>query len=270
MWRGIWKGRLALVYPLLLLATFYFTHYCLAINVTWHGLWPHLRQDVFHYPLHQVVLLNLSLLVLGGVSIHLDHTDQQTHTDQEGTHDGRTFWNRTSTATTPHAVVQYLALVSSVWSPFIAYIQAHTPVYTRHWTNVGLVLGQRRRRWANTNSTLVQLFVFVGTLLYKNHDQLSKRKTFIWHLYNVGPTSKTSGRRCTNIIQMFCVYWKHLTDVSPAMSILLYKPAEFSILALGWYSSRKSISSFWYLFCSVFPFNSLFIILSRDSNISFL
>ena len=26
-------------------------------------------------------------------------------------------------------------------------------------------------------------------------------------LYNVGPTSKTLGRRCTNVIQMFCVCW---------------------------------------------------------------
>ena len=34
----------------------------------------------------------------------------------------------------------------------------------------------------------------------------SKNKTFVWHLCNVGPTSKTSGRRCTNAIQMFCVY----------------------------------------------------------------
>ena len=35
----------------------------------------------------------------------------------------------------------------------------------------------------------------------------SKHKTFVEHLYNVGPTSKTLGRRCTNVIQMFYVYW---------------------------------------------------------------
>ena len=28
------------------------------------------------------------------------------------------------------------------------------------------------------------------------------------HLYNVGPTSKTLVRRCTNVIQMFCVCWE--------------------------------------------------------------
>ena len=35
----------------------------------------------------------------------------------------------------------------------------------------------------------------------------SKHKTFIYHLYNVGLVSKSLGRRCTNNIQMFCVYW---------------------------------------------------------------
>ena len=35
----------------------------------------------------------------------------------------------------------------------------------------------------------------------------SKHKTFLWYLYNVGITSKTLGRRCTNVIQMFCVCW---------------------------------------------------------------
>ena len=33
----------------------------------------------------------------------------------------------------------------------------------------------------------------------------SKHKTSEHYLYNVGPTSKTLGRRCVNGIQMFCV-----------------------------------------------------------------
>ena len=33
----------------------------------------------------------------------------------------------------------------------------------------------------------------------------SKYKTFVQHLYNVGPTSSTLGRRCINVVQMFCV-----------------------------------------------------------------
>ena len=34
-----------------------------------------------------------------------------------------------------------------------------------------------------------------------------KHKTFVLYLYNVGQTSKTLGRRCTNVIQMLCVFW---------------------------------------------------------------
>ena len=34
-------------------------------------------------------------------------------------------------------------------------------------------------------------------------DLPSKHKTFVWHFYSVGPTLKTLGRRCTNVIQMF-------------------------------------------------------------------
>ena len=33
------------------------------------------------------------------------------------------------------------------------------------------------------------------------------------HLYNVGPTSKTLGRRCINVIQMFCAYWDDTCNV---------------------------------------------------------
>ena len=34
----------------------------------------------------------------------------------------------------------------------------------------------------------------------------SEHKTFVRHLYNVGPTWKTLGRRCTNGIQMLCFF----------------------------------------------------------------
>ena len=33
---------------------------------------------------------------------------------------------------------------------------------TRHWTNVGLMLGRRRRRRPNINPTLAQCLVFAG------------------------------------------------------------------------------------------------------------
>ena len=46
-----------------------------------------------------------------------------------------------------------------------------------------------------------------------NHNRLyapSKHEAFVYHLYNVEPTSKTLGRRFINVIQMFCVYWVSL------------------------------------------------------------
>ena len=56
----------------------------------------------------------------------------------------------------------------------------------------------------------------------------SRSKTFVYHLYNVGPASKTLGRRCTNVMQMFCVCWVmplfllyfiHLCAITKAWSI---------------------------------------------------
>ena len=46
----------------------------------------------------------------------------------------------------------------------ISYIGADsTSANPRHWTNVGSMLGRRRRRRANIDSKLVQCLVFVGT-----------------------------------------------------------------------------------------------------------
>ena len=39
------------------------------------------------------------------------------------------------------------------------------PENTRHWSNAGLMLGRRRRRWANMNPTLVQCLAFAGLCL---------------------------------------------------------------------------------------------------------
>ena len=47
---------------------------------------------------------------------------------------------------------------SVTWMGNIRYI----PGNTRHWTNVGLMLGQRRRRWANIKLTLVQCLALMG------------------------------------------------------------------------------------------------------------
>ena len=38
----------------------------------------------------------------------------------------------------------------------------------------------------------------------------SKHKTFVYHLYNVGPTSSTLVQHCINVIQICCVCWDGL------------------------------------------------------------
>ena len=60
------------------------------------------------------------------------------------------------------------------------------------WTSIHLY-----SRWSvNDFNALISLWLLP-----------SKYKTFVWYLYNVGPTSQTLGRLCTNVIQMFCVCW---------------------------------------------------------------
>ena len=61
----------------------------------------------------------------------------------------------------------------------------------------------------------------------------SKHKTFVEHFYNVGPTSKTLGRRCTLVIQMFCVCWVTSRSVGfywPPFFFLVYGGHHLSLL----------------------------------------
>ena len=44
------------------------------------------------------------------------------------------------------------------------------------------------------------------SFLYGLDNQYPADKTFVKHLYNVGPTFLTLVQHCMNIIQMFCVY----------------------------------------------------------------
>ena len=60
----------------------------------------------------------------------------------------------------------------------------------------------------------------------------SKQICIILYLYNVGPTSKTLGRRCTNIIQLFCVCWDDplnnyftFSDIKILFHILVFRYA---------------------------------------------
>ena len=39
----------------------------------------------------------------------------------------------------------------------------------RHWANVGLMLVQRRKRWANIKPTLAQRLMFAGVCFFYTH-----------------------------------------------------------------------------------------------------
>ena len=89
-----------------------------------------------------------------------------------------------------------------------------------------------------------QFFVIRQRMPTKNwlYIQPSMHKTFVWHLYNVGPTSKTLGRRCTNVIQMFCVCWEHCT--------IIIRPRR-SVAGLMSFDIRVSVLKSLAIFCMV-------------------
>ena len=59
----------------------------------------------------------------------------------------------------------------------------------------------------------------------------SKHKTFLYHLYNVGPTSSTLVRHCINVIQKFCASWDFYNfNTSEIESMTLDHSAEDRIL----------------------------------------
>ena len=79
---------------------------------------------------------------------------------------------------------------------------------TRRWPNVELLLGRRRRRRANFNSTLGQSLVLAGYkhiiyILYNNYlisiadimTLLSKHETLAQRCFTVEPKSQTAGQQ---------------------------------------------------------------------------
>ena len=120
------------------------------------------------------------------------------------------------------------------------------PTNMRHRTNVGLMLGQRHRRWANIRAALVQRLMFSGLsfflearqrfnfflcwakvsclldcLSFRRQDNHSdrgiipwldespcKHETSIQCLFNVGPPSTTLVQHWMNIVFTCCIFWE--------------------------------------------------------------
>ena len=62
------------------------------------------------------------------------------------------------------------------------------------------------RNWSEYLTTVFDQSVR-RPLVSPSHQHPSKHKTFLYHLYKVGPTSSTLVQHCTNVIQMFRVCW---------------------------------------------------------------
>ena len=85
-------------------------------------------------------------------------------------------------------------------------------------TNVGSMLGQRRRQWTNIASTLAQYLVFAGKDLEWLHDTLNQ----CW--FNVGSASMTPAQHYYSI--MWTLFWRHrkaLTQWRPFLNVVLIR-----------------------------------------------
>ena len=84
--------------------------------------------------------------------------------------------------------------------------------------------------------TFADYYVFIimsimsSVQLHKSHSKpviwcvtsgLILAKTFVQHLYNVGPKSWTLVQHCINVMQMFCVYWVDLACLERTLSNIL-------------------------------------------------
>ena len=83
-----------------------------------------------------------------------------------------------------------------------------TPKNKKRLLNVVLILGQRRRRWANINPTFGQCLVFAGN--YSNQ----KQETFTQCCVNIGSTSQTVGQHYPDIWSMSRVCWELLQSAA--------------------------------------------------------
>ena len=87
------------------------------------------------------------------------------------------------------------------------------PANMRRWPNVGLQLGQRRRRWANCKPTLGQRLMFAGY-------------TFSLCWFNVGPAAQTVDHRVKChagwVMTETEILWKIGVDMSQKDSPFLF------------------------------------------------
>ena len=122
-------------------------------------------------------------------------------------------------------------------------IQCFITAIKQHWTNVSCAPGCLVYIIHCVDNWLDQ--VNFGDYCYRRLlgalSNPTNTKTFVYHLYNVGPTSLTLVRHCANVIQMLCVYWeccRFFNPFKPEFPIVIFihcKPRiAVAILDLQW------------------------------------
>ena len=92
-----------------------------------------------------------------------------------------------------------------------------TPENTRHWTNVGLMLGRRRRRRSNIDPTLVQCLVFSGTFPH------------LFPFTRAPPRTPSSGNSCPVMVSLRLIILgvgqQPQSGLPTLYTVLIWRPA---------------------------------------------
>ena len=101
---------------------------------------------------------------------------------------------------------------------YVAFFQSNYPASTRHWDSVGLMLGQRRRRWANIKPTLSQCIVLAGYQATISEGvktlNLSNQPLFHWPKHSSDRRSRWYLGQCTPKKIYELTWWWWLDDYS--------------------------------------------------------
>ena len=119
---------------------------------------------------------------------------------------------------------------------------------TKHLYNIYTMLEHRLRRWTNIDKCYTNVLCLLLGIPLRDTVP-SKHKTFVQHLYNVGPTSSTLDQQCIKVIQFFCVFAGNCPHVWSAYTLRSRKAvcASFTseqILAFGLARQEYNLTHF--------------------------
>ena len=96
----------------------------------------------------------------------------------------------------------------------VATLPQQIPANTIHWPNAATEMTHSLQRWPSICLELDHCLVFFwndsGVRFYTLP---SGHGALVWHLRNACPTSKTLGRRCINVVRVFCIHWVYNNSI---------------------------------------------------------